>query len=465
MIRIAEYKTIAIFGLGVSGLAVLRSAAATPGITAFASDDNQRAIETARGEIGDCGNRITFADIEQFPWDTIEALVLSPGVPPSHAVFALAQQHNCCITVDIELLWHAEYDNAIFVGVTGTNGKSTTATLLGDMLRAGGLDVEVAGNIGMPVMACQPGRQVYVLELSSFQLDLLNAMSFDGAVLLNITPDHLDRYGTLVNYIGSKRRILHRSSELAPVVLGVGSEITAALARSIRRAKHPNVKLVSGYINRSFELDAYCHNGALNLMVTGRRHKRVNLRDRATLLGRHNEENIAAAAMMASCLDVPHNVMERTIKDFEALPHRMQEVARIGSIVFIDDSKATTPQSMRGAVLALHRDYDIFLIVGGREKYVNSIYGERDIMLHVQEAYAIGEATEAFYDGICDVVATHKCYTLDQAVAAAYESALRNIRPAAILLSPACSSHDQWRSFEERGRAFAEIATRLTSVS
>ena len=455
-----EGKRMAVFGLARTGLAAARALVAA-GAQVTVWDDNAKAVETARAE------GLPVADLTVADWSGIEALVLSPGVPLTHPkphwTVDKARAAGTEIIGDVELFARTvnalpPHDRPKVCGITGTNGKSTTTALIGHICREAGRAVRVGGNIGFGVLGLDDieGDAVYVLELSSYQLDLTASLKCDAAVLLNISPDHLDRHGSMDNYVDAKRRIFANQVKGDTAVIGVDdpwgqricTEITALNKRTIR-------PISSG---RAMGRGFYVLQGAL-YDATGERSVEVaNLGRARALLGRHNWQNAAAAYAACLALGLSSSEILRGMLSFPGLAHRMQEVARVGKVRFINDSKATNADAARQAMSTFEH---FFWIAGGRAKS-GGIESLSDLFPRVARAYLIGEASDDFARTLKGHAEAVACGDLKTAVAAAWADAKATGKDAVVLLSPACASFDQFPDFEVRGDAFTELARAVT---
>jgi UDP-N-acetylmuramoylalanine--D-glutamate ligase len=455
-----EGKRMAVFGLARTGLAAARALVAA-GAQVTVWDDNEKAVEVARAE------GLPVADLTIADWTGIEALVLSPGVPLTHPrphwTVEKARAAGTEIIGDVELFARTvnalpPHDRPRVCGITGTNGKSTTTALIGHICREAGRAVRVGGNIGFGVLGLDDieGDAVYVLELSSYQLDLTASLKCDAAVLLNISPDHLDRHGSMDNYVDAKRRIFANQVKGDTAVIGVDdpwgqricTEITALNKRTIR-------PISSG---RAMGRGFYVLQGAL-YDATGERSVDVaNLGRARALLGRHNWQNAAAAYAACLALGLSSSEILRGMLSFPGLAHRMQEVARVGKVRFINDSKATNADAARQAMSTFEHFY---WIAGGRAKS-GGIESLSDLFPRIARAYLIGEATEDFARTLKGHAEAVACGDLATAVAAAWADARATGKDAVVLLSPACASFDQFPDFEVRGDAFTDLARAVT---
>jgi len=438
-------RTLALFGLGGSGLATALALRAG-GARVLACDDNpdSMARATAQG--------IATADLRDADWSDFAALVLAPGVPLTHPVphwtVERAQAAGVPIIGDIELFCRERAriaPGAPFVAITGTNGKSTTTALIAHLLGQAGRDVQMGGNIGTAILSLAPPAQdrIHVIELSSFQIDLTPLLNPSVGVLLNVTPDHLDRHGTLDLYAAIKARLV-AGSDLA--VVGIDDAPSRAIADALTGAV---VRVHVGDVAPEGGLAA--HDGA----VFGSDGARLaDLTGIGTLRGAHNWQNAAVAIAVVRALGLGPEAIAAGLRSFPGLPHRMEEVGRRGRVLFVNDSKATNADSTDKALTAFH---DIHWILGGKAK-AGGIEPLAPLFDRVAHAYLIGAATDAFAATLEGRVPYTRCGTLDVATRAAAEAASRSPAPEpVVLLSPACASYDQFRSFEDRGDQFRAL--------
>jgi UDP-N-acetylmuramoylalanine--D-glutamate ligase len=455
MIDLATHagRSYAVLGLARSGLAaataLLRGGAA---VIAWDDDQNKRADAKALG--------VPIGDLLGADWDAIEALVMSPGIPhthPSpHPAAAFARKRGKKLICDIELLAQAQRES-FYIGVTGTNGKSTTTALVAHLLKLAGRRVAVGGNIGAPVLALEPAgaEGIYVLEMSSYQLELVHDLVFDVAVLLNVSPDHLDRHGGMTGYVAAKARIFAGDKKQQTAVIGVDDEICRALhADLVRRAKHKVIAISSG---SRLARGVFAQDGLLFDALEGDAAHVADLRAIATLPGRHNGQNAAAAYATARTLGVAAETAARALASFPGLAHRQELVARIGRVVFVNDSKATNADA---AARALDCYRKIFWIAGGvpKEGGIGALAPWFD---RIARAYLIGEAAPEFAATLGARAPHVMSRTLEAALAAAAADAAQAGGEAVVLLSPACASFDQFANFEARGDAFRRLALAL----
>lgn len=449
MITVSEYKdqVVGVFGLGKAGNAAIASLVAG-GAKVFAWDDQPPSA------IKD----VSIADYKDWPWAEMKALVLSPGVPLTHPhphkVVDLAYQHHVPVIGDVELLYCA-CPQAKYIAITGTNGKSTTTTLIGHILKSCGVKTEIGGNLGTPALALTPlgNDGVYVLELSSYQLDLVKNTHFNVAVWLNISPDHIDRHGSLTGYIQAKLNIFDRQELHDTAIVGMDdahsrqmvAENQAGFARLVPVSSQ--TRLDKGV----FVENGILHDGAFT----------ADLRAIVTLTGRHNWQNAAAAYAAAKAIGLKPDDIYNAMKSFGGLRHRLQLVATMNGVRFINDSKATNADATSNALAPYEH---IYWILGGKQKE-GGIESLAEYFPKVAHAFLIGEAEDAFARTLEGKVSYTRCKTLETAVKRASEMAFAGgLKDAVVLLSPACASFDQWKNFEQRGDAFCQMVESMSTV-
>ncbi|MGF1640837.1 MAG: UDP-N-acetylmuramoyl-L-alanine--D-glutamate ligase [Rhodospirillales bacterium] len=457
MIQLAAMSgsPVAVLGLGRSGMATVRALRAG-GHRYWAWDDDAAVRATAAAE------GVVLTDLHRHAFEGATPLVLSPGIPHTHPaphpVVARARAAGCEVVGDCELLARARPE-AAFVGITGTNGKSTTTALVGHILRSAGRDCEVGGNLGPPVLAFRPlgADGFYVLEMSSYQLELIRSLVFRVAVLLNITPDHIDRHGGFDGYVAAKRRIFRGQGRKATAIVAVDDEPCRAIVAALRAQGEPRVIPISGSSTVAggvFALDGTLYDD----IDGGGARPLVDLATARALPGEHNAQNAAAAFASVRALGVDAATAAAALLTFPGLAHRQEVVAAVDGVVYVNDSKATNPEAAARA-LACYRD--IYWIAGGRPKE-GPLTALEPYLDRVRHAFLIGEATEGFAAALEHRVPISRCGTLGAALVAARAAAEREGRQGAVvLLSPACASFDQFRNFEERGETFRRLVAAL----
>lgn len=441
-----------VYGLGLSGLAAARLLR-RQGAEVIGFDDRPLAPERLGDLAADLGFRLLGHGAPQTPPEGlpegIGAVIASPGVPASRPLLAAARERGIPVVAEVELAW--QHLAGRVVAITGSNGKSTTTALAGALLAAAGPAVEICGNIGVPLSARvegPPGR-LFVVELSSFQLEGITSLAPAAAALLNVSPDHLDRHGDLAAYRAAKQRIFafQGPGDVAVVNADEPGLAPDALAARLRRFS------LAGPVEDGCWLDGE------RVVERARGEAPVELFRLAdlALAGRHNVENAMAAALLALAAGAPRASLAAALRGFRGLPHRLERVGERGGVAFFDDSKGTnvgaTVRSLEG-----FPEGSVHLILGGRNKGADLAGLRPAVARAARAAYLIGEASAELAPalaGVCPVVA---CGTLDVAVARAAAAA----RPGeAVVLSPACASFDQFRDFVHRGEEFQRLVGEL----
>jgi UDP-N-acetylmuramoylalanine--D-glutamate ligase len=454
-VTVFEGKPVAVFGLGGSGL-VSAQALVAGGARVIVWDDNEHAREKARA----AGLRID--NLAAADWRQLAALVLSPGVPLTHPAphwtVVKAKAAGCEIIGDIELFCReraAIAPRSRFVAITGTNGKSTTTALVAHLYRSFGFETEVGGNIGTAILALQPpaDHRVHVIECSSFQIDLAPSLAPSAGILLNVTPDHLDRHGTMENYAAIKTRLVARADH---AVIGLDDEICAQISAELAAAGRPvtSISVTQSSIPDGIVLDGTC----LVRRTGGRSQEIADLAGIGSLRGRHNAQNAAAAVAALGPIADDLAALTKALRSFPGLPHRLEEVGREGKVLFVNDSKATNADAAEKALLSFDQ---IFWILGGRAKQ-GGIEPLRGLFPRIAKGFLIGEAAEDFAATIGEAFPYEFCGTLESAVPrAASEAAASELGQPVVLLSPACASFDQFPDFEKRGDRFRVLVRSL----
>lgn len=450
-VQLNKYKNqnVAVFGLGKTGLSAI-NALTKSGARIYAWDDHEEQIANAKMMYKKCN----FIHPKEYNWHEISALVLSPGVPTEpHWIVKLARRFDCKIKSDIELFLEAKTTNQKVIGVTGTNGKSTTTSLIGHILKSAGKKVAIGGNLGVPVLDLERDAEIYVIEFSSFQLELMNEINVDISALLNITPDHIDRHGSMENYIATKLKLIN-GSEVA--VIGCDNEITADIFNKFTGNKIPISVTYSPMSFQPPSLSSQCLTTRIQKISLKLESHSLSVSDvKINLIS--NAENIAAAYAVCKLLGIDSNTIINGIKSFSGLRHRNELLGKIRNVFFVNDSKATNAKSSEKAILSYE---NINWIVGGRSKK-GGIESLSKHFTKVRKAFLIGESTEAFANTMENKVDFVKCCNLKNALKLAFEEALNSAEEVTILLSPACASFDQWKNFEERGEAFCRMFENL----
>ena len=453
-------KTVAVFGMGMSGLAAARSLIAG-GALVLAWDDGEKGRAAAKAA------GLPLIDLKTADWAAIDALVLAPGVPLTHPephwTVKLAQAHGVEAIGDTEIFMRERRRAGTaspVIAITGTNGKSTTTALIHHLLEAYGLDAVRGGNIGTAVLDLPPfkdGRH-YVLELSSYQIDLTPSLDPDAALLLNVTPDHIDRHGSLENYAAVKEKIFAHLPEGGTAVIGADDSFCDAIAaRAIGRGQ----KIVRVSAAHPVRTGIYAEASELFEVADGAVTNRVSLGGIGSLRGAHNAQNASAALAATRSLGLSWDKLAQGLRTFPGLAHRMEEIRRIGHVLFVNDSKATNADA---AERALSSFSNIYWIAGGKPK-AGGIASLLPFLPRIKKAYLIGEAADAFAKTLGGALPYTISRTLASAVAeAAADAASAPGGEAVVLLSPACASFDQFPNFEVRGDAFRALVEALSEA-
>jgi UDP-N-acetylmuramoylalanine--D-glutamate ligase len=446
-------KTVAVFGLGGSGLATCHALIAGGATVIGCDDDANKMAQAAEAKVGT-------ADLRAIDWSTVAALVLTPGVPLTHPEphwsAKLATQAGVAIIGDVELFCRerrAHAPDAPFVAITGTNGKSTTTALIAHLLRYAGRDVQMGGNIGVPVLQLEPisAQRNYVIECSSYQIDLAPSIDPTIGIMLNVTPDHIDRHGSIEQYAAVKSRVLGRAKVR---IIGVDDDYGRGMAKNLAAMQRPIVPISikqiipHGYVG-----------GERNIYRTGASEADdiADLTGIGSLRGSHNMQNAVAALAACSALGVDDKTLQDGLRTFPGLAHRMEDIGSKGAVLFINDSKATNADS---AAKALASFDNIYWIAGGLPKE-GGIADLAEFFPRIAKAYLIGKAAPDFARTLEGRVPHEVAATLDAALEHAARDAAAAGKPAVVLLSPACASFDQFPNFEVRGNRFRDAVKKL----
>ncbi len=456
-------KTVALFGLGGSGIATAQAIIAG-GARVIAWDDNPDSVMRAQAA------GVTTSDLRNVDWKQFSSFVLSPGVPLTHPrphwSVDLARATGVEIIGDIELfvrernLVLADNPGAEipFIAITGTNGKSTTTALIAHIIKSSGRDVQLGGNIGTAIMTLdQPENgRIYVVECSSYQIDLAPSINPTAGILLNLTPDHLDRHGTMQHYAEIKERLVAGSQT---AIIGVDDSFCAAIADRLERAGKRVARLskrmpiAEGYFAEESQL-FHAHDGVTTAIAS--------LEGIGSLRGEHNAQNVLAAFAACRAAGLSAEEINAGLRTFPGLAHRMEQVAKLGSTLFVNDSKATNAEAAAPALSSFPR---IYWIAGGLPKD-GGIASLSGFFPRIAKAYLIGEAAPQFAATLGDTAPYEISGTIDVAVRhAASDASKDEAGEPVVLLSPACASFDQFQNFEKRGEAFRSAVLALPGAS
>lgn len=441
-------KTVFILGLGKSG----RSAAQNlrnSGAHVLAWDDQEEVRRFAHDQ------GIPLANLDSFKWQDVDHFILSPGIPHRypipHPLIVQAQSAGLSPINDLEILYQSQ-SHARYMGITGTNGKSTTTSLIAHILKESRTPVEVGGNLGIPAMDLNPLPQdgIYVLEVSSYQLETAPTLHFNVSILLNITPDHLDRHGGMNGYIEAKKLIYKNATPQDTLVISVDDASCLKIYEDLKASG--KIRLVPISIGKALIDGIYVMEG----MLYENAFPILNLQQFERLKGKHNWQNIMAAYSALRAMGLEADRIIPGIASFPGLAHRQQVVARYQNVLFINDSKATNAEAVE-KVFDSYEGSSIYWLLGGRPK-------EGGISLltphfsKIKHAFVFGEATSLFSSTLRGHMAYTICQSLEEAVKKASSLAFQNQETNAIvLLAPACASFDQFKDFEARGEVFCEM--------
>lgn len=443
-------KRVGVVGMGVTGMAAF-DAAVPFAHSVICYDDNTSQLADEYFSL--------YEKLDSPAWLNVDLIIMSPGCPTTypapHPIYLIAKQNNIPICSDIDLLYQAQADKS-FIAVTGTNGKSTTVSLIHHILQSNAQDFALAGNIGTPVLSCDE-YDGYVLELSSFQLDITSQLHPHIAAILNITPDHLDRHGTMEEYIAAKRQIFRNMEAGDSLILGIDNEYLYALYLELK-AQSVAFNLLPFSTNKIEPgifsvIDNKLHD---NLVTNGQ----YDLSRNASLQGRHNSENIAASILASLSYGLKIDDILQTLPDYSGLPHRMQFLGKNSGVQFYNDSKATNIES---CIPALQSFENIYWLAGGISKSADFSFLESKLK-NVTHGFFFGKSSEQLAIMAENIGLVYSLYdSMEEASVAAAEMAINDAQPAIVLLSPACSSFDQFDNFMHRGRVFTDLVKKYLS--
>ncbi|WP_419234659.1 UDP-N-acetylmuramoyl-L-alanine--D-glutamate ligase [Rickettsia endosymbiont of Nabis limbatus] len=440
---IHKKQNIGVFGLGKTGISVYEELQSKCNIIVY--DD----LEANRDKFEGLFGKNYIIPISDIKWQNLDKIALSPGIPLTHEIVKIAKNFNIPITSDIDLFFEKS-KNLNLIAVTGTNGKSTTTALISHILNNNGLEYPIAGNIGVPALQAKASKGGYVLELSSFQLDLVKTFVTKIAVLLNITPDHQDRHENMESYIAAKSKIFDRMEKNSYGIINIDNNYCHEIFTNLQQK--PHIKLIPFSVTKILEKGI----SIVNNTITDNffEHISFKLLFNKSLQGVHNSENIAASYAVARIIGLKTAQILESISNFQGLPHRMQYLGSIDSINFYNDSKATNAIAAVQSIKALD---NIYWLAGGIAKE-GGIEEIKPYFSKIKKAYFYGQAKEMFANTAKDVIDFVICDDLKQAFELAYKDALNdNESIKNILLAPCCSSYDQFKNFEERGNLFVKL--------
>lgn len=457
-----------IYGLGISGKAVL-SFFAKNQIPVIVCDDNLDNLEVTKNSFlrQYPKSYLSFEKPRSINFNKSSIVIVAAGIKinyPQHKILTKAKKNGASLVCDVEIFNHLNQYNLKQVAITGTNGKSTTTALTGHIIKSLSPNTKIGGNIGT---ACfdliedlsNNFNTNFVLELSSYQLELINHSRFQVAGLLNITPDHIDHHGSMEKYIAAKKKIFQNQQEDDYAVINLDNEETQKIYQQLLNDKTSKSKLIPFSTKEIQENGVSVINGEIYNKIEGQDFKsKINPK---FLIGDHNMENIACSFALSFCHFLknhkkPINQEEiiKEVEEFRGLKHRLEFVGKINDISFYNDSKATNADSTSKALKSLD---NIFWIVGGVAKE-GGIESLKSYFGKITKAYLIGESSSSFAKIFNQYNVNYlDCHNLDEAMKKALDDAKNHsILRKNILLSPACASFDQWKNFEERGDYFCQ---------
>ncbi|PCJ29066.1 MAG: UDP-N-acetylmuramoyl-L-alanine--D-glutamate ligase [Rickettsiales bacterium] len=435
-------KRIGIFGLGVTGESVFTTLDGADKVDGTDkeiicwddSEDNRNRFQTKF-------EHSTLAPLSSPEWSKLDTIIISPGISKLHEVFSLAASHNILISSDVQLFIDNNPDSELII-ITGTNGKSTTTALIGHILTCSGIDHDIGGNIGPAVLSLPKNKKYYVLELSSFQIDLLKKFEPAISVLLNLTPDHIDRHGSFDKYCAAKARIFDNDGLK---IIGTNSDKSKELYEKLKKTGDKKIVPISS------DEGINCTSDTITDNFFDR--KSYHMETLVNLTGVHNCENIAAAFAVCRAMGLKAGEIIQHIKSFGGLKHRMQFLGNIENISFYNDSKATNTNSAASSISSLD---NVLWLAGGVFKEDN-LKPLGNSIKNIKKAYLFGESKLLFAEYL-EGIAEYKIYdNMEKAFYSAVRDAKIEGESANILLAPACTSLDQFKNFEDRGERFIQL--------
>lgn len=446
-------KNFLVVGLARSGLAAANFLAGRGARVAVTDTKPPQDVSTRVAAL-DRSVRLLLGGHPREEFLAADFIVLSPGVPSTLPELRAAAEHGIPVISEVELAFR--FLSGRIVGVTGSNGKTTTTSLIGAILNEAGQGAAVAGNIGNPLIGAVQERlsrgdpeSLFVVELSSFQLETVDRFRCDIAVVLNITPDHLDRYATLHDYIEAKARIFRNQEKRDLAVLNLDDPVTASLARRTPARLFPfsrGRKLEEGIFIHDHEIRLRWEKEDVPIMPVAE----------IPLQGGHNLENVLAAAAVAHLLGVDASLIRQAVRHFPGVEHRLEWVRKLDGVDYYNDSKATNVDSARQALRAFDRP--LIAILGGKDKGGAFEQLRPDVQERVKRLILIGAAAEKIENALRGTAPVLRASNLPDAVRRAREEAVSG---DVVLLAPACASYDMFENFEERGRVFKESVRSL----
>jgi UDP-N-acetylmuramoylalanine--D-glutamate ligase len=450
-------KKVLVIGAGLSGVAAARFLAARGAVVAL---NDRKPIEEWTDEaraLKDAGVGLLPGDAPVWLLDQIQLVVLSPGVPAKSIPVRYAERAGAEVIGEIELA--ARFLRGRLVAITGTNGKTTTTTLVGELLKGAGLDTQVGGNIGTPLTSLVESSSDEgwtVVEVSSYQLETIRDFHPQVAIVLNLMPDHMDRYESLMDYAAAKHNIFRNQTAEDVAILNADDEIVTSWASGL----NAHVTLFS--VRRELEEGLFLRGGSELISRTRDGEKVLMTRGEIRLLGLHNVENVLAALAAGLACGASPESMRETVSNFKPVEHRLEFVAEMGGVRFYNDSKATNVDATVKAVEAFMEEPGrLILILGGRGK--NAPYSPLAPLVgrKARALVLVGEDAPRIETELRTFAPVFRATDMNDAVRRAHSLA----RPGdTVLLAPACASFDMFRSYEHRGRVFKEAVNGLRNA-
>ncbi len=447
-------KKVLIVGAARSGTASARFLRERGAIVAL---NDRKPIEEWSDEarrLKELGVGLLSGDVPMWLLDQVELVVISPGVPTKSIPVRYADRAGAEVIGEIELA--SRFLRGRLVAITGTNGKTTTTTLIGEILKDAGVKVQVGGNIGTPLISLVDSSVDdgwTVVEVSSFQLETIKDFHPSVALCLNVTPNHMDRYESFMDYAAAKHNIFRNQTDEDVAVLNADDEIVSSWAEGLR------AQVTFFSVRRELEEGLFLRNGRELVSRTKRGEQVLLARDEMQLKGLHNVENVLAALAAGLACGAQAESMRETVRKFQAVEHRLEFVSEIGGVAFINDSKATSVDATMKALEALSEgEGKIVLILGGRGKQAPYAPLAELVRERVRRLILIGEDAGKIEEELKEFAETERAEDMRDAVNRAYNAAAPG---DTVLLAPACASFDMFRSFEHRGQVFKEEVTSL----
>ena len=450
-----DKKKIFIFGLGISGLS-LAIKLKKENIEYFCWDDDENIRRSCLKK------KLKLISPNNIDFNQIDLLVVSPGISDDHETVSRVKKYKCEIISDIELIKFIS--NEVFlIGITGTNGKSTTTKLVEHMLKLSKKISHSVGNIGIPISNLKLKQNLLtylIVEASSFQLERIIKLKFNISVLLNITNDHIDRHKSVSNYVAAKSNIFKNQSGYDFSIICIDDPKTEKLAYNF--SKNFNSKLITIGSKNSNNCDFFIELKKDMLVITdNKKHTKFKFsKNQCILRGKHNLPNILSCFVICELLEINKQIFLDAVKQFKGLEHRFENFKKYKNIEFYNDSKSTNVESSKVALESLD---NIFWIVGGRKK-PGGLKGIDKSLGNVLKAFIFGECKNDYNQYLSNYLDTEIFESLDKALEKAISIALEKKFSVNILLSPASASFDQFKNFEQRGLYFKEIVKKIVSI-